>query len=742
MNMRYKFHTVLLMATSSAFAILAPGSANAQTAVADSETGDIIVTAQKRSESILNVPAGVSVVSAQTLEALHATQLTDVSSYVPAFQVDSGGSAGQTTISIRGIAPIGRASTVATYIDETPVGSSTTYNGGNSFQLDLLPYDVERYEILRGPQGTLYGASSMGGLLKYVLSAPSLDKFAVRAGGDLTGIKGGGKVGGGVRANVSGPIVEGKLGFVASYALQHAPGFIDNAVTGAQDQNSVEQQSARLGLYFKPLDGLTIKVNGLWQRTKTRGNATMPLDGTTLRPLYGDLQDNNLVDQPFQKTIKIVSGGIEYKGEQVDIISATSYAETSVSQTQDASYSYGVAFAAFGLPAGKSAYSYRLGLKKFTQELRVQSAGTGPFQWTIGGFYTYEDSTNFQSPSALTMAGVSIPGLDPIFIARLPSTYKEYAAFGNVNYSLTDQLEVFGGLRYAQNRQVFSEFATGAILPAPISQPNQKSKENVTTYSVGARFKPTSTTMVYARVATGYRPGGPNLAIPGVPPMFKSDKLTNYEVGVKAHTTDNMFAIDAAAFLIDWKDIQLLTNGGGAGFNYIANGTKARSEGVEANLTIRPVAGLDVNGTFAYIHSVLSADAPLAGGVKGDRLPSIPKLSGSVSASYTQDLVADWSGTFGFGLRLVDRRLADFMQDPNTGLPAPRYRLPGYAALDLNASVTDGRYTFRLFAKNITDKRAYSSYNAQNNQAFGNITQVNAAIIQPRTIGAAFDVKF
>lgn len=736
MTFSREFRSSRLATTSIVMAMLFPVAAQAQIGAVDSENDEIIVTAQKRDERILDVPAGISVVSSERLQDLHATQLTDVSSYIPAFQVDSGGSPGQTTISIRGIAPIGRASTVATYIDDAPVGSSTTYNGGNSFQLDLLPYDVEQYEILRGPQGTFYGASSMGGLLKYSLASPSLDTFSVRAGGNLTTVESGGKLGGGLRASVSGPLVEGRLAFVASYALEHTPGFIDNAVTGQRNQNGVKQQSARLGLYFEPIDALTVKINGLWQRTKARGNSSVPLSDGSLQPLLGDLQDNNLVDQPFLKTIKIVSGAIEYEVGQVKITSATSYADTAVSQTQDASYTYGVAFPFFGLPsAGKSIYSYKLGLKKFTQEIRAQSSGSGPLEWTIGGFYTFEDSTNFQSPSALTMAGVSIPGVDPIFEARLPSTYKEYAAFGNLNYAISDRFEVFGGLRYAQNKQVFSEFATGVILPAPIVLPDQRSKENVTTYSAGMRFKPIENVMIYTRVATGYRPGGPNLAIPGVSPTFQSDSLTNYELGVKANTADNIFAIEAAAFRIDWKDIQLLTSLGG-GFNFVVNGSKARSEGIEANVTLRPVEGLYINGTFAYIDSVLTADAPPAGGLKGDRLPNVPKLSGSIGASYTHGLADAWSGTFGFGLRMVDDRVSDLASAPTSR------RLPGYSALDLNASATDGRFTFRLFAKNVTDKRAYSSYAILNNQATGAVTQINAAIIQPRTIGAALDIQF
>lgn len=726
--------TRALLIASCAVSALVVAPVHAQTTSGENQPAEIVVTAQKRTESILDVPAAVSVVSPELLSDLHATQLTDVAAYVPALQVNSAGSPGQTTISIRGIAPIGRASTVATYIDDAPIGSSTTYGGGNAFQLDLLPYDIERIEILRGPQGTLYGASSMGGLLKYVLSVPSLEEFSVRAGGNITGIEDGGRAGYGVRANVSGPIVPGKLGFVASYALEDTPGFIDNAVTGQRNQNAVEQESARLGLHWEPTYNLTFKVNGLYQRTSARGNASMPLDPVTLQPLFGDLEDNNLTDQPFKKTIKFVSGGIEYVGDEIEVISATSYSDTKTSQTADASYTYGVAFPFFGLPAGKSIYSYRLRLKKFSQELRVQSVGDDPLQWLVGGFYTYEDSSNFQSPSALTMAGEPIPGLDPLFTASLPSTYEEYAAFGNLTYSITDRFEIFGGLRYAENRQVFSEFGTGSILD-PISLPNQKSQESVTTYSAGGSFKPTDATTIYVRVASGYRPGGPNLAIPGVDPTFESDSLTNYEIGVKAQLADNAIQVGAAAFRIDWSDIQLLTSAG-AGFSYIVNGGAARSQGVEANLTVRPVNGLELNGAFAYVHSVLTEDVPLIGGLDGDRLPNVPRLSGSLRAAYTHDLFADWRGTVGFGLRLVGDRLSNVTHASDTR------RLPGYGALDLNASISDGRYTFRLFAKNVTDKRAYSSLSPLYNQATGAITQFNATIIRPRTIGAAVDVRF
>ncbi len=208
---------------------------------------EIIVTAQKRRQNIQDVPAAVSSISPQLLDSLHATQLTDIGSYVPGLQINSGGTPGQTTISIRGIAPVGPGATVATYIDDTPIGSSSAYGGGIAFALDLLPYDVARIEVLRGPQGTLYGASSMGGLVKYVLTTPSLETFHERIGGDLLGVSGASNVAGGARATIAGPIIARSLGFTASYAREVTPGFVDNAVYGLKGQNRVGSRAADWG---------------------------------------------------------------------------------------------------------------------------------------------------------------------------------------------------------------------------------------------------------------------------------------------------------------------------------------------------------------------------------------------------------------------------------------------------------------------------------------------------------------
>jgi outer membrane receptor protein involved in Fe transport len=714
------------VATSGARVAFAQDTGNGQ-------LEEIVVTAQKRGENIQEVPSGVTALSAQLLKDVHATQLVDIGAYVPALQIDSAGSPGQTTISIRGIAPIGRGATVSTYIDDAPVGSSSSYGGGNSFALDLLPYDVQRLEVLRGPQGTLYGASSMGGLLKYVLTEPSLDTFEARIGGDVFGMADAGKPGGGFRGTVSGPIVDGELGFTASYAREDTPGFINNFATGQADQNGFKQQSARVGFLWKPSDDLTVKFNALYQQVDAAGDANVALNPTTLQPIGGPRSDNNLTGQPFLKQIQFYSLDVNYELPWAELVAASSYTNTRTSQPTDASYTYGVAFPYFGLPAGESQYLYSLHLQKFTQEIRLQSLPNTRLEWLAGVFFTYENSKNFQSPSALTLAGAPIAGFDPLFAGQLPSTYNEYAAFGSVTYHVTDAFEVLGGMRYSENNQVFSEFG-GGPLTGPISLLDQKSHEGVATYSAGLRYHITDKVMAYLRIASGYQPGGPNLAVNGIPPTFHSDTLTNYEFGVKSQFWDDRVLLDLDAFEIDWNDIQLLSNG--AGFNYVLNGGSARSQGIEANASVRPINGLSLDGTLAYVDSVLTQDVPQIGGLSGDRLPSIPLFSGSFRATYSQPLNEEWMGSIGAGVRVEGSRYSDV----NSAYDSRR--VPAYAALDLNVSISSDRYTVQIFAKNVADEHAYLTYLPLVNQATGSITQIEATAIQPRVVGLSVDAKF
>jgi iron complex outermembrane recepter protein len=724
----------LLCATVAALSFLPAGGALAQSSPTF-ELQEVVVTAQKRSENIQDIPASISVVGGEELDKLHVTQLTDIGAYVPGLQVTSGGTPGQTTLSLRGIAPIGEGATVGTYIDDTPIGATSIHDRGLQFALDLLPYDVQRIEVLQGPQGTLYGANSLGGLVKYVLTAPDLYAFNIKAGADIFGVSGAGDPGGGGRLMINAPLVAGKLGLIASVASENTPGYIDNARTGEKDQNTVRQQSGRLALLWQPEEAVSLRLGALYQKINADGIATVAIDPDTRRPLTGDLEDNNFIGQPFTSRLQYYTADLNWDLGWAKFVSASSYSDASTNEIVDATQSYGPLFPFFGSPAGISTYYLDLDTKKFTQEFRLSSPKSAKLEWLVGAFYTHEKGGNRQGASAQDFSGVSIAGLDPIFLGQLPTTYQEYAGFGDVTLHLTERFDVSGGLRYARNNQAFEEISSGPLFGSVTADRSGSSSEGVLTYSVSPRFYLTKDIMSYFRVASGYQAGGPNLALPGVPPMVKSDTLTNYEVGLKSQFWEARAVVDIALFDILWNDIQVQASSP-AGYSYIANGGTARSKGVEANASLRPISPLVLRATAAYTEATLTADVPSLYGRSGDSLPYIPRWSGSFRADYTWALVTNWTGDVGAGLRLVQHRDTSFPQDPVD------FRLGSYGALDLNAAISNDRWTIRLFAKNVTDKRTYISASPVQSAATGDVPQYEAVVLQPRTIGLSFDARY
>src|SRR6186713_3296376 len=204
---------------------------------------EITVTAQKRSENLQDVPATVSVIGGDAIDAFHATQLADIGAYVPGLQVDNSGAPGMTTLSIRGISPLSANATVGSYIDDTPLGATGFHNRGGNYALDLLPYDVRQIEVLSGPQGTLYGANALGGLIKYDLTIPSIDKTEFRVGGSFSDVASGTGTGSGYRGYINTPLITDKLGVIASVGQERTPGFINNSATSREGQNWSVQQS-------------------------------------------------------------------------------------------------------------------------------------------------------------------------------------------------------------------------------------------------------------------------------------------------------------------------------------------------------------------------------------------------------------------------------------------------------------------------------------------------------------------
>jgi len=724
-----------LVASAPAFAqeVAAEAQATEASAAAPEEGQVIVVTAQKREERLQDVPISISVVSGEDLAEKGATQLTEIAGYIPGLHVNNLGAPGQTQVSLRGIFPLGAGAAVGTYIDDVPVGSSTVYTESSAFIVDLLPYDIARIEVLRGPQGTLYGASTVGGLLKYVTVVPDLNEFSARVGVEGFTLAHAGEIGYAVQGLVNVPLVTDRLAVTASFAHRDTPGWIDNVQTGEHDQNSFDQTGFRGSLLWRPTDNLTIRLSAMHQEIDS-DNGTVIAQDLTGTPLGNGRSNWNYIPETLKSDFTNYAGTIEYDFGFATLSSATSWTDTKRVEVQDASRIYGVLFPLFSgglVDAGLAPFTNTISMEKLTEEVRLTSRSGGRFEWMAGFFYTDEDAGNDQIVNSLDFDGEVNTLLDPFVTAGLPSTYKEYAFFGNATFRVTDQFLLSGGLRWAHNKQTFRQQSAGAILPTT-DTPN-KSDESIVTYSISPQYHFNDDTMIYARVATGYRPGGPNVIATGIPPTFDPDTVTNYELGLKTRLANRTVTLDLALFRINWDDIQVTQSfpGGSA----LGNGDTARSQGFEAAVLWRPVPGLSLGANGAYTNAELTADAPGIDGQDGDRLPSVPKFSGALTADYKFPVSSSAKAAVGGGLRYTGSRGSGVESDPTS------LHLGSYTAIDLNGSVTFGdRYTVRAYVRNLTNSGGPIARNIIPG-FFGpiNITEIP---LQPRTIGLGAEVSF
>ncbi|WP_156170562.1 TonB-dependent receptor [Luteimonas sp. FCS-9] len=724
----------LAAACALACATTCPGIASAQQptdtppAAETVELERVIATAQKRSESIMDVPMGISVIGESRLESINAGSLTDYAAYVPGFQVDSGGAPGITSIALRGMAPLGSGAIIGTYIDDSPINASGNKQRTGSYALDLLPYDVESVEILRGPQGTLYGASAMGGLLKYVTRAADPDHFEFRAGMDVNHVASAGDLGTGVRMAANVPLSEGRAGMRVSFARQATPGYVDEAGLGLDDTNDVEQLAARLAFTFNLSEAVQLRLQGLWQKVDADSVAEVGLDPATLRPERGLLDGSAALLQPYRNAIDFYSATLDWDLGWADVVSASSFVSTRLAVTQDASPSYGVAWPLFGASAGTAAFDLDLENRKFTQEIRLTSKTGDRLDWLVGAFYTDEDNDNAQSVLGWDGDGDALP-FNPAAVIALPNTYEETAAFADVTWKLSPRFDVSGGARVARNTQWYNQLTTGALVGE--ADEVGDSNETVRTWKLASRWHLDPDAMLYARVATGYRAGGPNLALPGVPSMVASDTSRNYELGFKTQFWQRRAMLDVALFRIDWSGLQVgaVTD---TGLNYLDNAGDARSEGAELSFLLQAAQGLTWGVNAAYTDSAIGDQVPAESGLTpGGRMPLTPRRSWSTTLDYDFDVTAGWRGKVGGGYRYTGDR---------TGLNG--YPIEAYESVDLHAELSNMTWTWRLYVRNATDEQSYLSISEWPSALTGEVAQLRGVPLQPRTIGVSFDYRF
>ena len=381
----------------------------------------------------------VTAVSGAKVEELHALNLQDWSGYVPGFSVGSLGAPGEALLTVDGIGPLGAASEVGVYLNDTPVGSSSSFQDGNAFTADLMPYDLTRIEVLRGPQGTLYGASTMGGLVKYVLAQPDPSHFSARIGGDLFGISHAGDVGGGVRGEANLPIVNDQLALRVSGYDEDTPGYIDNATTGQKDDNALRQYGGRVALLWRPTSDVSLQASALYQNNHSDNQNYVALDTVDAAA------DRRPADQ-HQHPGRAVHPDPAALRPDAELEPALGPADVGLQLPEVRQHDAGrpdrlhrrlprLLRRAGPRPVGPAG------------EVRAQQVHPGsaaglaerPEARVAGGaFYTHEDASNHEQINAYDANGALLPGINPLELVTLPSTYQEYAFFGDVTYHFTE----------------------------------------------------------------------------------------------------------------------------------------------------------------------------------------------------------------------------------------------------------------------------------------------------------------
>lgn len=687
------------------------------------EAQEIVVTASRREERLIDLPLSIQAVSGDELAKTGAVNFADYARTVAGVSfLDNG--PGRAQIFVRGVSTggdvdTGKESTVGVYIDETPVTEGSS-------QPDLKLYDIDRVEVLRGPQGTLYGSGSLGGTVRILTNQPGFDEAAgyLQLTGSATRYGGeNGSANGWINVPLGDTVAIRAVG----YAL-HNSGFLDNGFSGEKDINDEKTFGGRLALRVRPSDNLDIVLTGYYQNTKVGAN-------NRVTDRYPALIINQSVPEPFEDRYGIVNLKIDLDLGFATLTSSTSYFDRRRYFENDIDYFLG----SLGAPSGFSPLTYDVTSK--TQELRLASTGAGPLRWLVGGFYLDRDEQFNQTINFRALPPPANRG-DNVFFEDTRTTTEQYAAFGELSYEILPALTATAGIRLSKANRSADQVNDGLFLGG-FSRAEGDFSESSTTPKFNLSYKPSDDSLLYVQAAKGFRTGGIN---PGLPPCgptctvdvgtsFGSDSLWNYEAGAKVQLFDKALALTASAFLIDWKNIQLNVNRGD-GFNGFLNAGDARSKGFEFEANGRIGDHLRFGGQVTYTDATLRSVRPgVTVASPGTRLPEIARWTASGNAEWGTAVGVDGYAYVRGDVQYVGPRPSELGP---TSLPVADYTL-----VNLRVGLNMGPYQFSLFANNLTDERAQLSRTRLSGVLSGAPVVLDRVTINvPRTIGVSIARSF
>jgi outer membrane receptor protein involved in Fe transport len=693
------------------------------TLFAQSGLEEIIVTARKREESLLSVPQEIQAISQQDLEKANLNTVEDLSRFVPSLTYTSI-TPGRGSIYFRGVADDSSSfiadASAAIYLDEQPLTQS-------SLQPEIRLVDIDRVEALPGPQGTLYGASSQSGTLRYITNKPDPTKFESNVSLEINSVEDG-DLGYDVSGVLNVPLGDKVAIRLVGFGARDA-GFIDNVLgtslgggfTNAdavdEDINSVDYTGGRATLRWLPNDDWTVDIGAVYQKMKGNSYSEDNVQRSGRELAVVRFLDESREDEWLQTSLT-VQGNLGWG----QLTSATSYFTRDIKYFQDnTDYTFYLSsnFAAYyanydlgpdprGLGWSDSPY-----VRRFAQEFRLQGA-TDKLTWIAGLFYEhvsdgfsfftrirdYENSPSFQYWQ--TYYDVQPGTTDNAFYhSKNDQRTEQYAAFGELGYTFAERWTLTAGLRWFDHTRKRKYF---------IQQPNNhftanlgeaEEKTSDFTKKLSLQYKISDNAMVYALFSDGFRAGGRNVVRPGtvLPPDYEPDFLDNYEVGFKSRLFDDRLGLNVTAFLMEWKDYQVeVVDPGDLYAVLVANVGDAEIKGVSIELSARPWDSLDLGLTAQFLDPKTTEANAIIGTDKGDRLPFSAKQKGAFWLEYT----FPWQP---FDGRFYGRYQVSYSGDVLSGVVNPIVQ-PSYSLSDIKFGIEADSWDIYAYVDNVGNKRA------------------------------------
>jgi iron complex outermembrane recepter protein len=724
---------------------------------------EVVVTAQKRSEGIKEIPLSVTVLSGSALENQKIENYDDLARAVPGLAVSDAGAPNLSRLTLRGVSSSQGTATVGVYLDDISLTiPNLFFTGATLPQL----FDLQDVEVLRGPQGTLYGASSLGGTIRFTSNAPKLDAFEGSARLDLANTHGAG-FDYLAQAVLNVPLIDNKVALRINVQRNDDAGYVDRIGSDGAIFSAVNDDrttAARATLLIAPTDGLTIKPALLWQSFETNGTDAFDLS----LPRY---QQQKLSAEPDTDKLLVPSLSVNADLGAVELVSVSSYVRRTNNRVQDGQV-YNSGFVAYvvdptigpafdAIAALPGPYSNDVLAQQWSQELRLRSksmqqAGR-PYEWQVGLYYlnqnvgTLDDEYVSGLGSTLTQL---FPGQAPADVLGAPlvndelgyfhyhNRQRETAIFGEGSYEVLPALKATLGFRQsiAHTDYDISEGGWLALgLPATYSKGGT---EHPFIPKVALTYDLSDQATVYAVAAKGFRLGGAGAPLPsscaeslsgygisGADNSYRPDSLWSYEGGTKMRLLGNRLSINADAFYIDWSNIQQSLYLPSCGYAATINAGNARSYGSELETSLQVTKDWSVGFSGSIDNAKITKAAPGTGSSDGDWLLGVPKYNFAVSLDGHHRLADELRGYFHTD---IDRVGGSFGSFDDTSADFAR---PAYTTVNMNLGIATGRFDVSVFARNLLNDNTIIQRPA--------LLFINQGIIQrPRTIGVSLRASF